>query len=86
MRQQAESITADQALVEAYRRANSGLFAEAAEFFAASAESLSGASEVEARLNEGLLQSNLGNFAEAQRRFTQTRVSAGTIRIGCASA
>ncbi len=72
-RQQAEAITADQALSEAYRRANSGEFAEAAEFFAASAESLTGNSEIEARLNEGLLQSNIGNFAEALRRFEQTR-------------
>lgn len=76
VRQQAESITADQALAEAYRRANSGEFAEAAEFFAASAETMSGNSEIEARLNEGLLQSNIGNFAEAQRRFSQTRASA----------
>ena len=72
-RQQAESITADQALTEAYRRANAGEFAEAAEFFAASAEALSGSSEVEARLNQGLLQSNLGNFAEAARHFEATR-------------
>lgn len=72
-RQQAEAITADQALVEAYRRSNSGEFAEAAEFFAASADVLSGNSEVEARLNQGLLQSNLGNFAEASRRFDQVR-------------
>ncbi|MEM9600630.1 MAG: CHAT domain-containing protein, partial [Pseudomonadota bacterium] len=64
-RQQAESITVDQALAEAYRRANAGEFAEAAEFFAASAEAAEGNSEAEARLNEGLLQSNLGNFAEA---------------------
>ncbi|MEM7780910.1 MAG: CHAT domain-containing protein [Pseudomonadota bacterium] len=78
IRQQAESITADQALVEAYRRANSGEFAEAAEFFAASADAMTGASETEARLNEGLLQSNLGNFAEAQRRFDQTRAGAAT--------
>ena len=72
-RQQAESIDADRALVEAYARANSGEFAEAAEFFAASAAQLSGNSEIEARLNQGLLQSNLGNFAEAQRLFDQTR-------------
>lgn len=77
-RQQAEAITADQALAEAYRRANSGEFAEAAEFFAASAESMTGNSEVEARLNEGLLQSNIGNFTEAQRRFEQTRAGAAT--------
>lgn len=72
-RQQAESITVDQALAEAYRRANAGEFAEAAEFFAASADAARGASQTEARLNEGLLQSNLGNFAEASRRFDQTR-------------
>ncbi|MEM6584457.1 MAG: CHAT domain-containing protein [Pseudomonadota bacterium] len=72
-RQQAEAIAADQALVEAYRRSNSGEFAEAAEFFATSAAALSGNSSVEARLNEGLLQSNLGNYAEAARLFDQTR-------------
>jgi len=73
-RQQAESISADQALVEAYRRANSGEFAEAAQFFGASAEKLSGTGEVEARLNEALLQSNLGNFMEARRGFARTRM------------
>lgn len=77
VRQQAASITVDQALAEAYRRANAGEFAEAAEFFAASADSATGTSETEARLNEGLLQSNLGNFAEAKRRFDQTREFAG---------
>ncbi len=77
-RQQAEAITANQALAEAYRRANSGEFAEAAEFFAASADAMTGNSEIEARLNEGLLQSNIGNFVEAQRRFEQTRSGAAT--------
>lgn len=72
-RQQAEAIAADQALVEAYRRSNSGEFAEAAQFFAASASALSGSGSVEARLNEGLLQSNLGEYAEAARLFAQTR-------------
>ncbi|BDI61681.1 CHAT domain-containing protein [Qipengyuania nanhaisediminis] len=77
-RQQAQAIAADRALVEAYRRANSGDFAEAAEFFAASAEQLTGNSEAEARLNEALLQSNLGNFSQAERRFAQTRDRAAT--------
>lgn len=72
-RQQAESISADQALGEAYRRSNSGEFAEAAEFFAASASQFSGNSEVEARLNEALLQSNLGNYSAARRGFVGTR-------------
>lgn len=77
-RQRAENINADQALSEAYRRANSGEFAEAAEFFAASAQSLTGTSEVEARLNEALLQSNIGNYVEARRRFEQTRGATGS--------
>lgn len=72
-RQQAEAIAADQALVEAYRRSNSGNFAEAAEFFAVSAAALQGAGATEARLNEGLQQSNLGNYAEARRIFAETR-------------
>ncbi|MEO1488665.1 MAG: CHAT domain-containing protein [Pseudomonadota bacterium] len=75
-RQQAEAIASDQALIEAYRRSNSGEFAEAAEFFAASAEALTGNSATEAKLNEALLQSNLGNFAEAERVFGLTRPAA----------
>ncbi|MEO0463437.1 MAG: CHAT domain-containing protein [Pseudomonadota bacterium] len=71
-RQQATAIDADQALVEAYRRSNKGNFAEAAEFFAASAAALTGNSAAEARLNEALLQSNLGNYAEAARLFGAT--------------
>lgn len=72
-RAQAEAISADQALSEAYRRSNSGRFAEAAEFFAASASALSGTSAVEARLNEALQQSNLGNYSEALRLFNSVR-------------
>lgn len=74
-RQQAEAIAADQALAEAYRRSNAGNFAEAAEFFAASAGSLAGRDRAEAELNSALQQSNLGNFAEAQRRFAATRTA-----------
>lgn len=77
-RQQAQAISAEQTLGEAYRRSNGGNFAEAAEFFAASAELLSGSNAIEARLNEGLLQSNLGNFAEATRLFNVARDGAGT--------
>ena len=72
-RQQAEAIAADQALAEAYRRSNAGSFAEAAEFFAASAAALSGPGAAEAQLNEALQQSNLGNYAEARRLFAGTR-------------
>ena len=72
-RQQAEAISADQALIEAYRRSNAGKFAEAAEFFAVSSAALAGPGAVEAQLNEALQQSNLGNFAESRRIFASNR-------------
>jgi CHAT domain-containing protein len=77
-RQQAEAISADQALGEAYRRSNAGNFAEASEFFAASAAALAGTGAAEAQLNEGLQQSNLGNFAEARRMFALSRPMSGS--------
>lgn len=77
-RAQAEAISADQALSEAYRRSNSGRFAEAAEFFAASASALSGTGAVEARLNEALQQSNLGNYSEALKLFNSVRSQTAT--------
>jgi len=77
-RQQAEAISADQALVEAYRRSNAGNFAEAAEFFAVSSEALAGPGAIEARLNTGLQQSNLGNYAEARRLFAASRADSAT--------
>lgn len=76
-RAQAQAISADQALSEAYRRSNSGRFAEAAEFFAASSKALSGSSAVEARLNEAIQQSNLGNYNEALKAFNAVRGEAG---------
>lgn len=75
-RQQAEAIAADQALPEAYRRSNAGNFAEAAEFFAASAAALGEKGGAEAQLNIALQQSNLGNFAEARRGFAANRAAA----------
>ncbi|MFN4019471.1 MAG: CHAT domain-containing protein [Erythrobacter sp.] len=77
-RQQAEAISADQALIEAYRRSNAGNFAEAAEFFAVSAAALAGPGAAEARLNSALQQSNLGNFAEARRLFAASREASRT--------
>lgn len=76
-RSQAEAISADRALAEAYRRSNQGNFAAAAEFFAASTLGVSGNSATEARLNEALQQSNLGNHAEALRLFNTVRQTAG---------
>ncbi len=74
-RQQAEAISADQALVEAYRRSNAGDFAAAAEFFAVSAAALSGPGAAEAQLNTALQQSNLGSFTEARRLFAAARAA-----------
>ncbi len=77
-RAQAEAISAEVALDEAYRRSNAGNFAEAAEFFAVSADTLQGANATEALLNEGLQQSNLGNFLHARSLFGQARAAAAT--------
>ena len=68
-RAQAEAISAEIALAEAYRRSNAGNFAEAAEFFATSASTLQGPSATEATLNAALQQSNLGNYLEASHLF-----------------
>ncbi len=70
-RAQAEAISAQTALDEAYRRSNAGNFAEAAEFFAVSATSLTGTNATEAALNSALQQSNMGNFIEAGQLFAQ---------------
>lgn len=75
-RAQAEAISGDAALTEAYRRSNAGKFAEAAEFFAASADVLGGSGGTEAQLNAALQQSNLGNHLEAARLFWSAEQSA----------
>lgn len=57
---------------EGYLRNNGGRFAESSEFFetlAARDRMTGGASLVEALANQGLQQSNLGNFAAADRLF-----------------
>ncbi|KLI64501.1 CHAT domain-containing protein [Aurantiacibacter marinus] len=72
-RAQAEAISAQSALAEAYRRANAGNYAEAAEFFSASAGALDGRSATEALLNSALQQSNLGNYLEAALLFIDIR-------------
>ncbi|KWV94497.1 CHAT domain-containing protein [Erythrobacter sp. AP23] len=72
-RAQARALASDAVIVEAYRRSNSGDFAEAAEFFAQTAATTEGSDAAEARLNAALLQSNLGNFAEAARGFSIAR-------------
>ena len=76
-RAQARALASDAVIAEAYRRSNSGDFAEAAEFFAATAATAEGNNALEARLNAALLQSNLGNFAEASRGFANVRGQLG---------
>jgi hypothetical protein len=69
-RVQAGSLDPQSALAEAYRRNNSGNYAEAAEFFnALLINQNGGAGQVEALVNEALQQSNLGNNAEANTLF-----------------
>ena len=75
-RAQAEAVSPEAALAEAYRRSNAGSFADAAEFFDASAFVMEGNNAVEARLNAALQQSNLGNYLEAAYQFEQV---SGTI-------
>lgn len=76
-RVQAGALDPAGARSEAYIRNNAGRFAESAEFF----ESLAGRSAGEAGslgealANQGLQQSNLGNFAAAERLFARAESS-----------
>ena len=79
-RVQAGTLAPDKALDEAYRRNNSGSYAEAAEFFAA-ASSASGeapVSRAEALVNEALQRSNLGRYAEADSLFAKAAEFVGS--------
>ncbi|MFU7529170.1 CHAT domain-containing protein [Qipengyuania sp. ASV99] len=72
-RVQAGSLSQFDALSEAYVRNNSGRFAESGQFF----ENLAGRDQqnsavlAEVLANQGLQQSNLGNFAAAERLFNE---------------
>ena len=74
---QAGALDPAGARVEAYNRNNAGRFAESAEFF----ESLAGrdgnepSSLAEALANQGLQQSNLGNFAGADRLLAKAEAA-----------
>lgn len=76
-RAQARALSTDAVIAEAYRRSNSGDFADAAEFFAETAVTAQGSNAVEARLNAALLHSNLGNYVEAARGFSSVRGQVG---------
>lgn len=65
---------------EGYLRNNGGRYAESAEFFEALASrdrASGGAGLAEALANQGLQQSNLGNFAAAERLFGQAAAAPG---------
>ena len=68
-RTQAGSLDSSSARTEAYARNNGGQFAQSAEFFEtiAQRENQDSASLGEALANQGLQQSNLSNFAAAER-------------------
>ncbi|MEP3421671.1 MAG: CHAT domain-containing protein [Erythrobacter sp.] len=72
-RVQAGALSQFDALNEAYVRNNSGRFAESGQFFENLAGRSQGSSAVMAEVlaNQGLQQSNLGNFTAAERLFRQ---------------
>ena len=79
-RVQAGTLAPDKALEEAYRRNNSGSYAEAAEFFAAASTNSGDAplNRSEALVNEALQKSNLGRFAEADSLFARAAEAVGS--------
>ncbi|WP_225206646.1 CHAT domain-containing protein [Novosphingobium huizhouense] len=79
-RVQAGQLDQSGARDEGYLRNNGGSFAESAEFFEALASRDRAADPQdlsEALANQGLQQSNLGNFAAAQRLFEQSQATLG---------
>lgn len=74
-RVQAGALDPEGALAEAYVRNNSGSYAEAAEFFQTLYERSGGATDnaraIEYLVNQGLQQSNLGQFPAAEAAFSQ---------------
>ncbi|MEO6224718.1 MAG: CHAT domain-containing protein [Sphingomicrobium sp.] len=78
-RVQAGTLDPAKALAEAYRRNNSGSYAEAAEFFAAVSRSDEAPlGRAEALANEALQKSNLGRYAEADSLFTRASEQIGS--------
>lgn len=79
-RVQAGTLAPDKALEEAYRRNNSGSYAEAAEFFAAASAGSeeTAKSRAEALVNEALQKSNLGRYAEADSLFSKAAELVGS--------
>src|SRR5207248_4052436 len=81
-RVQAGTLDPSRALAEAYRRNNSGDYAEAAEFFAAvSSSGDAPMSRAEGLANEALQRSNLGRYAEADALFARGAEQVGSDAI-----
>jgi CHAT domain-containing protein len=81
-RVQAGTLDSTSALAEAYRRNNSGSYAEAAEFFAAvSSSGDAPLSRAEGLANEALQKSNLGRYAEADSLFARAAEQVGSDAI-----
>ncbi|HZC37089.1 MAG TPA: CHAT domain-containing protein, partial [Sphingomicrobium sp.] len=81
-RVQAGTLDPSRALAEAYRRNNSGNYAEAAEFFAAvSSSGDAPLSRAEGLANEALQKSNLGRYAEADSLFARAAEVVGSDAI-----
>lgn len=76
-RVQAGTLEPEQALAEGYRRNNSGDYAEAAEFFDTLQQRVTGVGarerQAEYLINRALQKSNLGDFAEADSLFAESR-------------
>lgn len=78
-RTQAEQLSGEAAIGEAYRRSNAGDYAAAAEFFAAAGRaSPAAAGSAEALLNTALQQSNLENNVRAEELFAEAMPLVGT--------
>lgn len=77
----AGTIDVDKALAEGYRRNHSGDYAEAAEFFealsrrASEEQAAADLDPTEFTLNRALQESNLGEFSEAERLFTEVEAT-----------
>lgn len=78
-RVQAGALDPQRALAEAYRRNNSGSYAEAAEFFGQlTARGEGAAAQAEALANSALQKSNLGSYAEADALLARADALAGS--------
>ncbi|WP_156681145.1 CHAT domain-containing protein [Sphingomonas profundi] len=81
-RVQAGALDPDAALAQAYERNNAGSFAESAEFFETLVERGAGGANAgrsgEYLIGTGIQQSNLGNFAAADRLFAQAEQGGAT--------